>query len=51
MPVQGRDIVILLDRRGFYLRAKDGRKESFEALLQILHKARTVALELVHVVA
>jgi len=49
--VQGRDIVILLDRSGFCLRAKDGRKESFEALLQTLHKARTVALKPVHVVA
>jgi hypothetical protein len=50
-PTPEGTIVVPLDHRGFYLRAKDGRQESFEALLQALHEARTVGLEPVHVVA
>jgi hypothetical protein len=50
-PTPEGTIVIPLDHRGFYLRAKDGRQESFEALLQALREARTVGLEPVHVVA
>jgi hypothetical protein len=50
-PTPEGTIVIPLDHRGFYLRAKDGRQESFEALLQALREARTVGLEPVHIVA
>lgn len=50
-PTPEGNVSVPLDHRGFFLRATDGRADSFEALLAALRTARVEGLEPVQVVA
>ncbi len=50
-PSADGSIVVPLDHRGFFLRATDGKAESFEALLAALRAARVEGLAPIHIVA